>query len=284
MTDLAMKKAERDISSAQRRADRIRRGINSFVETRREIAAAYADRDWYTLGYASFDAYVDSEFSEVRLRLSPDERREAVTALRKEGMSQRGIASVLGVSQPTVRRDLESTESNDSVPGRITGLDGREQPASRPSPKPARSRSATEETSSEADLEDPQTPGPAADPSAAQAGPGPTDEPVSEVSDTDPEPDMPTTTPPAPNFADLDDQLNAEMEGTDQRFRRNFSSALVKAVAIWQFDIDRIAQAYATDYEQAIRPHLDEMERWCARVREARRQATALRVVPGGAR
>jgi len=86
-----------------------------------------------------------------------------------------------------------------------------------------------------------------------------------------------------PDFGPLDRQLDAEMDGTDQRFRRNFSAVMVKAVAIWQFDVDRIAEAYAADYDQAIRPHIDEMARWCERVRAARRDASGLRLVNGGA-
>lgn len=87
---------------------------------------------------------------------------------------------------------------------------------------------------------------------------------------------------PMPDFAPLHRQLDAEMEGTDQRFRRNFSAALAKADDIWQFEVDRIAEAYAGDYEQAIRPFLDEMGRWCDRVRAARRQTSGLRLVNGG--
>jgi hypothetical protein len=136
MTDLAMARVEREVSAAQRRAERIRVGMHSFIATRKEIAAAYADRDWFTLGYASFEAYVESEFSEARLRLSPDERREAVAELRRAGMSQRAIGTTLGVDAATVNRDLR-TVADATVPDRITGTDGREQPASRPAPKPA---------------------------------------------------------------------------------------------------------------------------------------------------
>lgn len=131
MTDLAMARVERAVAAAQKRAERIRGGMRSFVETRREIAAAYAERDWFTLGYESFDAYVESEFSESRLRLSADERREAVAELRRAGMSTRAIGSALGISKDTAARDL-ATVADETVPDRITGTDGREQPASRP--------------------------------------------------------------------------------------------------------------------------------------------------------
>lgn len=90
--------------------------------------------------------------------------------------------------------------------------------------------------------------------------------------------------PEGPDFSDLDRQLDAQMEGTDQRFRRNFSAALVKAIAIWQFDEGRIAQAYAADFDQEIVPTLEQMEQWCTRVRAARHGKSGLRVVKGGAK
>ena len=59
------------------------------------------------------------EWTERRLggyvRMSIPERREAVAELAEEGLSQREIAGVLGVSQKTIDRDLEP-ESFDSPP------------------------------------------------------------------------------------------------------------------------------------------------------------------------
>jgi len=162
MTDLAMARVERAVSAAQRRAERIRVGMHSFIATRKEIAAAYTDRDWFTLGYASFEAYVDSEFSETRLRLSPEERREAVTELRRAGMSQRAIGSVLGVSAGTVNADLATVQDR-TVPDRITGTDGREQPGSRPTSKPT------------------ETPGPDSAAPIPPADPGATPAPVADA-------------------------------------------------------------------------------------------------------
>lgn len=138
MTDLA------STSNARIRAERIRLGIHSYVTTRKDIADAYRERDWDTLGYQSWESYVEAEFSEARLRLSPDDRREAVAELRLSGLSQRAIGAALGVDQKTVSNDLRalSTEENSSVqPERITSLDGRERPATRtvpqsPEPKP----------------------------------------------------------------------------------------------------------------------------------------------------
>jgi hypothetical protein len=87
-----------------------------------------------------------------------------------------------------------------------------------------------------------------------------------------------------PDFTPLDRQLDAEMEGTAQRFRNNFSTIVCRADDLWQFDVDRIAEVYAVDFDQAVRPFLDEMTRWCDRVRSARRDASGLRLVNGASR
>jgi hypothetical protein len=89
---------------------------------------------------------------------------------------------------------------------------------------------------------------------------------------------------PVPDFTPLDRQLDAEMEGTAQRFRNNFSTIVCRADDLWQFDVDRIAEVYAADFDQAVRPFLDEMTRWCDRVRSARRDASGLRLVNGASR
>ncbi|HEY3435957.1 MAG TPA: hypothetical protein VGK41_09920 [Solirubrobacterales bacterium] len=152
--------ADRAISAAQMRAERIRVGMHSYIATRREIAAAYAERDWVTLAYPSFEEYVESEFSETRLRLSPDERRDAVAEFRRAGMSQRAIGAALGVGVATVNRDL-ATVPDETVPDEITGTDGRKQPATRPAPKPQ-----------PAPEPGPQTPEPPAAPTALVGGSG----------------------------------------------------------------------------------------------------------------
>lgn len=104
-------------------------------------------------------------------------------------------------------------------------------------------------------------------------------------SQSKPEPkDEPKDEPSVPDFTPLDRQLDAQMEGTTQRFRNNFSTIVCRADDLWQFDVDRIAEVYASDFDQAVRPFLDEMTRWCDRVRAARRDASGLRLVNGASR
>lgn len=125
-TDIAL------TADARARAERIRVGIHSFIATRKEIADAYRDRDWSTLGYESWEQYVDGEFSETRVRLTADERREAVAELRFAGMSQRAIGAALGVSKDTVGRDLAGVSSE--TPDEITGADGKSYASTKPRP------------------------------------------------------------------------------------------------------------------------------------------------------
>lgn len=95
---------------------------------------------------------------------------------------------------------------------------------------------------------------------------------------------MPVPTP-EPDYARLDAELDAEMESTDVRFRRNFSAAMRRSMEVWSFDPERIAEVYAATFDTDIeRAFLSEMRAFCERVTEAhrRQQRAGLRVVNGG--
>lgn len=97
------------------------------------IKRAFEGRADVALGYESWQAYCAAELNDVRVPLA--DRPAMVAELRAAGMSQRAIGSALGLSQPTVNRELRrATDSDESVgrPERITSLDGRERPATRP--------------------------------------------------------------------------------------------------------------------------------------------------------
>jgi len=100
------------------------------------------------------------------------------------------------------------------------------------------------------------------------------------------EPAPPAPTPePQPDYSSLDAEMDAEMEGTEVRFRRNFSTAMRRATEVWSFDAERIAEVYAASYDADIeRTFLREMRAFCDRVTEAhrRQQRAGLRVVNGG--
>jgi hypothetical protein len=114
-----------DMSPEQRR-DIIRRGLEDLLPI---VAAAYQARDWEHFGYASWDDYLSHEFGGPLRVSARNERQLAVVELRQAGMSTRAIAASVGVSDITVRRDLESaTATNDAVelPASVIGLDGKE--------------------------------------------------------------------------------------------------------------------------------------------------------------
>lgn len=120
-----------DLSRRRARAGRIRQGIQSYIHTLGDVAAAYADRDWEHLGYKTWDEYVDGEFGASRLQLSPEHRQKAVQELRLAGLSQRAIGEALGVGQATVSRTLAAGHpdgSPDGSPTQITGVDGKTYP------------------------------------------------------------------------------------------------------------------------------------------------------------
>jgi hypothetical protein len=81
--------------------------------TWRLIVDAFTRRAWVALGYASWDTYCIGEFDGSRLRLPREDRIEMVRSLRHEGLlSNRTIASALGVSEGTVRNDLAAGAQN----------------------------------------------------------------------------------------------------------------------------------------------------------------------------
>ncbi|GAA2107541.1 hypothetical protein [Streptomyces synnematoformans] len=85
--------------------------------------------------------------------------------------------------------------------------------------------------------------------------------------------------------ARLDAELDAVMEGTDTRFRRNYAHAAVKAGEIVHFDPARLAEVFSSNFDRDVGDLINSLSDWCARVSEARRyhQRSGLRVVGGGA-
>lgn len=238
-----MSAADLVVRDARARAGRIRDGIHNYLTTLGEIAKAWAEGDWRTLGYPDWSAYVDGEFGAERLRLPAEHRRKAIEELRLAGMSTRAIGSAIGVSKDTVARELSSVSSEtDELPERVMSLDGRERPATRPpDPIPPAIAEQIEQRIAE-------------------------------------------RAAPEPDYSKLDAELDAAMEDTAVRFRRNWSAVVVKACQLWTFDVDRLAEVYATTFDADIeRGFLAEMERFIDRVREAnRRHTSGLRIIKGG--
>ncbi len=75
-----------------------------------------------TLGFPSWTAYIADVFT-VQVRLEPGQRRELVGYLSGEGMSDRVIADVIGVSDTTVLRDRHASHEAPDEP--ITSRNGK---------------------------------------------------------------------------------------------------------------------------------------------------------------
>ena len=112
-------------ADARARIDRIAAHVAASAQ---DIIDAHANRDWIALGYESWNELCEAEFRGAVIGLPREQRREVVREMTEAGMSTRAIGGALGVSQPTVWRDREAGDSNESPddsPAPVTGLDGK---------------------------------------------------------------------------------------------------------------------------------------------------------------
>lgn len=122
-TDLLLTRPE-----AERLTEQIGEAVTDVHALILQAMQGRADR---ALGYSSWNEYVNDRFPTAIRQVARDVRPELVEQMRSEGKSLRAIASVLGISPQTAMRDA-STVPNGTVPDRVTGLDGKSRPASRP--------------------------------------------------------------------------------------------------------------------------------------------------------
>jgi hypothetical protein len=94
-------------TEARALTDRIKRDAESLWEL---IKQAYLGRAWIALNYPSWDVYCANEFGSLRLRLPREEREAVVRSLLESGLSNRAVASTLGVSEGTVRNDQRGAQ------------------------------------------------------------------------------------------------------------------------------------------------------------------------------
>lgn len=127
--------AERPLTHLEARAlvDSIRTDV---ADVGKRIEVAYLGQSWIALGYGSWDALCEAEFSGARLRIPREDRAEQVQSLRSTGLSTRSIASALGVSKDTVARDLSGVAS-ETPDSSIVGQDGKRYAPTRPRTSPA---------------------------------------------------------------------------------------------------------------------------------------------------
>ncbi|MBV5244454.1 hypothetical protein KUF57_13015 [Mycolicibacterium sp. PAM1] len=133
---------------AEADAKRLDKGIRLMATATRDNFAKLAElvdkakhgQVHKVLGFASWTAYLADALG-GQLELSSDVRREVVALMAGEGMSERAIAAAVGVSQPTVHRDIgqvihaespddadaddaEDADYGDHAPP-VTGMDGK---------------------------------------------------------------------------------------------------------------------------------------------------------------
>lgn len=100
-----------DADQAHRLDSRIRLLSNTIADNLAKltdlIAEAKRGQIHLALGFPSWTAYLSSALSHLEIALASPARRELVTLLADEGMSNRAIAQAVGVSEITVRRDKE---------------------------------------------------------------------------------------------------------------------------------------------------------------------------------
>ncbi|PWN00979.1 hypothetical protein DJ010_20370 [Nocardioides silvaticus] len=128
---LTREDAERVTQRIALRLETIADNIDAVVDL---IEQARDGEAHQALGYDSWPAYVADRFGDALAHLRGAERLTVALALSATGMSTRAIASVTGVSQPTVVRDLQTQVIHDASPGRVVGIDGKSYP--RPDPTP----------------------------------------------------------------------------------------------------------------------------------------------------
>jgi hypothetical protein len=220
-------------------------GLDDAQTAYEEIVATEA---WLDLGHESFTSWWEGTVRPAMRALSMRPTREIAAAVVEKVRQEEAD---LPPAQRRTQRELA-----DLIGAERSSLANRNG-----------SRSAPREESPQADLEPPADPIP---PVIAEK----IEERIKERAAPEPEPD----------YSKLDAELDAAMENTAVRFRRNWSAAVVKACQIWSFDVDRLAEVYAADFDADIeRGFLAEMERFIDRVREAnRRHTSGLRVIKGG--
>lgn len=100
----------------------------TVIDVQTLILRALAGRADKALGYPSWAEYVEAEFPQQIRKVARQARPAHVEKLRAEGKSLRAIASVLGVTPTTVRRDLSGVTN--VTPDETVGIDGKTYPSS----------------------------------------------------------------------------------------------------------------------------------------------------------
>jgi hypothetical protein len=116
-----------DRAGAQLLTLQLQQAIDLVVEL---IDRAVAGRVWLALGYRSWPEYCAAELpqlAELVARATVEERQGVVVALRRQGVSLRGIAGPLGISAS--QAGLDAKAGGAAQLAKVVGLDGIERTA-----------------------------------------------------------------------------------------------------------------------------------------------------------
>lgn len=262
---------QRDLNEVEARAlvDGMRRDVADLGE---RIATAYLGRAWIALGHASWDALCEAEFDGARLRIPREQRVEQVQSLRSAGLSTRAIGSALGVDDKTVRNDLAGAEK--SAP--VVGQDGKSYAPSqptRPEPSPAPTPTAGSTT-------DPVAPDQPSTPAPAQPGAGEPTSPTEFLAQRGAG-DVLSVEDWQRQTAALDDSLEQQLAGTDDRFLLNLARGLAACNALLGLSPQRAAETCTpgSDDHAALSGFIKRMEAWLVAVQASSASNRTLRRV-----
>lgn len=100
---------------------------SSLEAAAEQIVWQVENRVWLVLGYGDWNEMREAEYGGAAFMVPRAERPELLARMRTSGLTYREIADTAGVSDETVRRDLETTNV---VSPSITNARGQQRPAS----------------------------------------------------------------------------------------------------------------------------------------------------------
>ena len=115
------------ITAADVRAS-IARARRSLEKAAEEIVWQIEMEGWRTLGYSSWGAMREAEYGGAAFMVPSKNRPELVARIRAAGLTQQEIADTAGVSEGTVRNDLNRNSAIET-PETFTNSRGQQRPA-----------------------------------------------------------------------------------------------------------------------------------------------------------
>lgn len=105
----------------------------SLEEAAEQIVWQIENHVWTVLGYADWNEMREAEYGGAAFMVPRADRPELTARMRRAGLSTNDIAATAGVSDDTVRRDLETA---DAVSGTVLNSRGQSRPATYSKPTP----------------------------------------------------------------------------------------------------------------------------------------------------